>query len=134
MAKYKINNPNDCETVTIRITKNQYPKIYEAKVKELVEVCGMSQADAEAAVNGMVITLELMYSVSSGLFGIESEAVESCASSLYNPYTGENLIDWDEDDEEYYDEECPLPRYQESEYKEGDADTRTGEIFDNYYK
>lgn len=93
----KVNHPDDCETIDITIRKSRYPILFKNKVQELVEDCGMSQEEAETEVEGMTITLELMYEQSSGLFGIESDAVESCASNLFSPYSGENLIDWDEE-------------------------------------
>lgn len=96
MENNRVNKPEDCETIEVTITENKYPILFKKKVQELVEDCGMTEEDARNEVEGMTIVLELMYSISSGLYAVESDAVESCASTLFNPYTGENLIDWDE--------------------------------------
>ena len=45
--------------------------------------------EAESMVDKMVFNLEIYYSIDSGLFAVESEAVES--GLIYNPYTGEML-------------------------------------------
>ena len=36
------------------------------------------------------IELQLVYHKHYGLFGVEAEAIESCASDIVSPYSGEN--------------------------------------------
>lgn len=93
----KLNNSNDYESLgadmfnsmnTIKITRNNAPKIFQTKVEELLEegVCS-TEEEAEKLVNDMEFELELYYEKGTGLFAVESEAVES--GTIYSPYTAE---------------------------------------------
>ncbi len=75
----------DGHVVDVFLKPNTQP--YIAKRAELVR-CGMSEEDAEAWLLTTPIPLELFYT-KTGLFGVESEAVESC--DIYNPYSGETI-------------------------------------------
>lgn len=101
----RVPNPDQYEAITIKITKAKYPIIFAKKVNELIVDCAMTKEEAEWEVEGMEIELELLYPTSSGLYAIESDAIESSCESLYNPYTGENLVDWESKQESKYDEE-----------------------------
>lgn len=94
--KEKILFNDESNSVEIRL--GDYPALAELKKQELME-CGLSEEDATKQANECVIDLELFYHKGSGLFGIESSAVESCEmGGLYSPYDGETeLIS-----EEYY--------------------------------
>ncbi len=61
---------------------------YIARIAELVNA-GMSEGEAENYLSTTPIQLELFYSADQGLFGVESEAVESC--DIYNPYSGDEI-------------------------------------------
>lgn len=104
-TKYKINQPENAEMVVVKLTESKYPILFSQKVDELIEDFNISEEEARKQVEGMVFNLELCYQKSSGLFAIESEAIECYGSNLFNPYTGENLVDCDEDtfqtDDEY---------------------------------
>ena len=86
----KLNNSDEYESLPtkIRLTKSRYPKAFQAKVEELLEegVCNTKE-EAEEIVNGMEFELELYYEKGTGLFAVESEAVES--GTIYSPYTAE---------------------------------------------
>lgn len=93
----KLNNSDEYESLgvdlftsknTIKLSKELTPKAFQAKVEELLEedVCGTVE-EAEKLVNSMVFELELYYEKGTGLFAVESEAVES--GTIYSPYTAE---------------------------------------------
>lgn len=101
----KLNNSNNyealgvdlfCGLATIKITKEQTPIVFKTKVEELLEekVCE-TEAEAEKLINDMGFELELYYEKGTGLFAVESEAVES--GPIYSPYTGE-LCEKDDND------------------------------------
>ena len=93
----KLNNSDDYEALgadlfitmnTIKLSKELTPKAFQAKVEELLEekVCE-TQEEAEKLVESMEFELELYYEKGTGLFAVESEAVES--GTIYSPYTAE---------------------------------------------
>ena len=93
----KLNNSDDYEALgsnlfitmnTIKLSKEFTPKAFQAKVEELLEekVCE-TQEEAEKLVESMEFELELYYEKGTGLFAVESEAVES--GTIYSPYTAE---------------------------------------------
>lgn len=112
----RINKSDEIESIMISLI--DYPNAFNAKVEELMEQ-GMTQADALEFAS-QPIELELYYHKHSGLFGLESGAVESCdmaCSGLFSPYDtnvelmGDNNptfmlsnIVWDCDDKD-----CNLP-------------------------
>ena len=86
----KLNNAENYEHLTnVRLTKDKYPIAFEEKVKELIEECGMTRAQAEKAVEDMEIELELYYQKGYGLFAVECGAVE--AGTIYSPYNKEEF-------------------------------------------
>ena len=93
----KLNNSDEYEALnrdmfcgldTIKLSKELTPKAYKAKVEELIEegVCA-NEAEAEKLVDDMAFELEIYYEKGTGLFAVESEAVES--GTIYSPYTAE---------------------------------------------
>lgn len=79
--------PEIPETIEIWIDENNYPSIYNRKIKELVEMSGMTEEEARAFIIQTPFVLELVYHENYGLFGVESEAVDS--TPIYSPYTGQ---------------------------------------------
>lgn len=77
------------ETIDIWLTPESMPVAYERKKWELIHKSEMTESEAEAHIVQIPIVLEVFYSIEQGLFGIESEAIESC--EIYNPYTGEEI-------------------------------------------
>lgn len=90
----KLNKSNQVEAIDITITKAKYPIVFENKVQELIEDCGLSREEAEQEVEGMVIECELYYHKSSGLWATEQGHVES--GIVYDPYDGSICEDADE--------------------------------------
>lgn len=83
---------NDSEVNAITIDLNDYPALAKLKREELAE-CGMSNEEIEDFMKDCKIDLELFYHKGSGLFGVESGAVESCTTGgLYSPYDGETEL------------------------------------------
>ena len=85
----KLNNSDTYEHLcNVVLTKDKFPIAYENKVQELIEEgCVDSREEAEAQIKDMEIELEIYYEKGTGLFAVESEAVES--GTIYSPYTGE---------------------------------------------
>ena len=85
----KLNNSDEYESLgTIKLTKEKFTKAFDAKVEEILEekVCS-TQEEAEAIDRDMEFELEIYYEKGTGLFAVESEAVES--GTIYSPYTAE---------------------------------------------
>ena len=92
----KLNNSDEYESIgTIKLTKEKFPKAFKAKVEELLEegVC-KTEEEAEEIVKDIDFELEIYYEKGTGLFAVESEAVES--GTIYSPYTAELCEDADE--------------------------------------
>ena len=98
----KLNNSDDYEALgadmfnsmnTIKITRSNAPKVFQAKVEELLEegICS-TEEEAEELINDMEFELELYYEKGTGLFAVEAEAVES--GTIYSPYTAELCEDY----------------------------------------
>lgn len=85
---FKINAEH-YESIIIKITKDKYPIIFNSKVEELVNQKAFnSREEAETFVEGLEIELVLYYEKDYGLFGVESDAVES-RYDIISPYSGE---------------------------------------------
>lgn len=85
----KLNNSDDYESLgVIKLSKEKFPKAFQAKVEELLEedVCATKE-EAEKLVSDMEFELELYYEKGTGLFAVECGAVES--GTIYSPYTAE---------------------------------------------
>lgn len=88
MEKIKINNENCYESIMVVLHENKYPIAHKNKVDELMEEGAFDDIKtAKEWVNTTPIELELYYEKNAGLFGIESEAIDSCCESLCSPYT-----------------------------------------------
>ena len=90
-----LNNSDDYESLgTLKLTKEKFPKAFKAKVEELLEegVCA-TEEEAEKVIKSMDFELEIYYEKGTGLFAVESAAVDS--GTIYSPYTAE-LCEHDE--------------------------------------
>lgn len=87
----KKNPPEKCEPINVVVTPDEHPLAYNAMIKSLINR-GMTKAEAVACMI-QPMELELYYDENNGLFAVEPEAVES--ASIFNPYTGEELEDYD---------------------------------------
>lgn len=91
----KLNSAENYEPIEIVISKEQHPIAYGNKIEELVEQ-GVypTKEDAENDNSSFVIECEIYYDKHSGLFAVESGAVE--AGTIYSPYSGELCEDYGE--------------------------------------
>lgn len=88
----KIHKPEDAEIISVLLTPEKFPLAYKEKVDELVEQGAFNtREEAEKWVRTTPIEIELYYEKHSGLFAVESEALES--SGIKSPYSGEELED-----------------------------------------
>lgn len=79
-----------CETIEVKLTPGKYPVAYKAKIDELMEQGAFNNREsAERWLMDNPICLELIYEKHSGLFAVESEAIES--NSIVSPYS-KNII------------------------------------------
>ena len=84
----KLNNSDNYEHLcNVKLTKEKFPIAFEHKVHELMTECRETRENAEHMVSDMEIELELYYEEGTGLFAVESDAVD--CSRIYSPYTGE---------------------------------------------
>jgi len=92
---FKLNNADNYEALApFKLTKEQFPIAWNAKVEELMEECNMTREEAEDVVKDITFELEIYYEKGTGLFAVESEAVES--GFIASPYTQDVGMDADE--------------------------------------
>ena len=84
---FTLNTSNNYDSNVIKLI--DYPEVFKTKCEEFVEE-GLATdiADAERQLKDCEIDLQLVYHKHYGLFGVESEAIESCASDIVSPYNG----------------------------------------------
>ena len=84
----RCNSAENAENVFISFDKHTHPIAFRNRVKSLMD-SGLDRADAEKCASEP-IELEIFYDPDCGLFGLETEAVESI-TEFFNPYTGESI-------------------------------------------
>ena len=105
MRAIKMNNADNYESINITLSKENTPIAYQNKLDELMDCKAFdTQAEAEAWPTKTPIELELYYENGYGLFGVESEAVES--TEINSPYSGAPILDEDEIDQ-FNDDDQP---------------------------
>lgn len=92
----RINKPEECETIEVKLSKELHPIAFEAKKRELLLQDNITEEQAEAMVTEMTFCMEVYYSEERGLFLIESEPLEYITP--FDPYTGEEMIPYEEED------------------------------------
>ena len=76
---------NESEIIVIRLDRVKTPNSFKNKVDELMEQGAFETREkAEKWVEETPIILEMLYEKHSGLFAVESEAIDS---GLVSPYT-----------------------------------------------
>lgn len=91
----KKNNAEQYESIMIDLDPVRHPIAWENKIQSLM-ISGLTREHAEIEmIQNPTIELEMYYDVNCGLFMVESDAVESIP--IFNPYTGEELEECDED-------------------------------------
>ena len=94
----KLNPSSQIESIKVTLTPETFPIAFKNKVDELMEQGAFeSREEAQKWVRETPIELELYYDKHSGLFAVESDALEGSASSICSPY---NPTDFFEDDDE----------------------------------
>ena len=105
MKAIKMNNADNYESINITLSRENTPIAYQNKLDELMDCKAFdTQAEAEEWLSETPIELELYYENGYGLFGVESEAVES--TEIKSPYSGAPILDEDEIDQ-FNDDDQP---------------------------
>lgn len=86
----KINKPGYEEVIEIRLSREKTPKAFKEKLEELMEE-GAFNTEKEAIewIEKTPFVMEIYYERGSGLFLVESEALEN--GDIVSPYTKELL-------------------------------------------
>ena len=86
----KINEPNHEEVIEVRLSREKTPKAFKEKLEELMEE-GAFNTEKEAIewIEKTTFVMEIYYERGSGLFLVESEALEN--GDIVSPYTKELL-------------------------------------------
>lgn len=94
MKKY---NADNYDSILVYLDENRTPLVFEEKIKELMEEGAFDNEDnARKWLRSTPIELELYYHKGSGLYGVESDAIEF--GTIYDPYDGtemEESEEWD---------------------------------------
>lgn len=84
------------EVIFVLLTPTKFPIAYQNKIDELMESGAFdTKEEAEQWVQTTPICMEIIYEKHSGLFGVESEGLES--GGLVSPYTNKEIICEDEE-------------------------------------
>ena len=87
--------PGQEEVIEVLLTPTRFPYSYKRKIEELMEQGVFdSQEEAEHWVQTTPICLELIYEKNTGLFAVESEAIE--ANACTSPYSQYDIVSEDE--------------------------------------
>lgn len=86
----KINKPGYEEVIEVRLSREKTPKAFKEKLEELMEE-GAFDTEEEAIewIEKTTFVMEIYYEKGSGLFLVESEALEN--GDIVSPYTKELL-------------------------------------------
>ncbi len=96
----KLNPDDKIETIEVILTEDKYPIAYKNKLDELMEQKAFpSRKEAIRWLSKTPIVLELYYEKHSGLFAVESGALEANPESIRSPYSGEPFTEEEEQDE-----------------------------------
>ena len=86
----KANKVGQEETISVLLTRNNFPIAFQNKLNELMEQGAFNnEEEATRWIETTPIVLEIMYEKDSGLFAVEPEAIES--GSVVSPYSGEEI-------------------------------------------
>ena len=86
----KANKAGEEEIIEVLLTRRTFPIAFQNKLNELMEQGAFdNEEDATKWIESTPIVLEIMYEKHSGLFAVESEAIES--GGIISPYSGEEI-------------------------------------------
>ena len=91
----KKHNSEEMEIISIGLCPSKHPIAYKNRVESLI-LSGLNQEEAELEALEP-IDMEFYYDINNGLFMVEEGAVESV--DITNPYTGELMEEFKENDE-----------------------------------
>lgn len=86
---FSVQKADQAEIVDIYLSEGRYPVAHAAKMHELTSQ-GMAEEEARKLLAEQPIVLEILYEEGSGLFAVESDALET--DTLISPYSGKSLI------------------------------------------
>lgn len=90
----QVNKPHLAETVEVTLTPEKCPVAYERKLRELISQGAFdAKEEAEKWLRSTPIVLELYYDIDSGLFAVESAALEANPASICSPYSKKPFIE-----------------------------------------
>ena len=96
---FKLNHKGDYDSIDVKLIK--FPYAFKAKCEEYVEQgIATDMDDAANQLKDCTIELELFYDKHSGLFAVESDAVDSISKELVSPYSKELAENVDEEDDD----------------------------------
>ena len=94
MEKIKVNPADHYDSILVILDEKKYPIAHQMKLEELMEQGAFdSVEEAKEWINTTPIELELYYEKHSGLFAVESDAIENASESLCSPYSGAEFYD-----------------------------------------
>ena len=82
----RLNPAGEEETINVWLSKEKTPIAWRAKMDELIEEEGMTEAEAEKFIADSVWVMEIYYEKGQGLFLVETEACE-CTGTVHSPYS-----------------------------------------------
>jgi hypothetical protein len=86
----KANKIGQVESIAVLLTRQTFPIAFQNKLDELMSQGAFdNEEDAIKWIESNPIVLEIMYEKDSGLFAVESEAIE--CGTLISPYSGESI-------------------------------------------
>lgn len=86
----KANKAGEEEIIEVLLTRRTFPIAFQNKLNELMEQGAFdNEEDATKWIESNPIVLEIMYEKHSGLFAVETEAIES--GGIISPYSGEEI-------------------------------------------
>ena len=92
--KLKLNNLEEMEVLTVKLSKEKTPIAWKNRVQSLLN-SGLTRKEAEEFASEP-LDLEMYYNQNAGLFLVECDAVES--GTIYDPYSGELMDEADEEE------------------------------------
>jgi len=90
---YKLHDPEDVESFTIKVTKKKFPKVWNCLLEEFESICE-NEEEALSHLESLLlneIELELYYDPNFGMFAVEADAIENGAR-IFSPYSKTEFV------------------------------------------
>lgn len=98
MAKKLLQHTaDDVEAIKLHLTPTSHPKLFKAKVEELMKL-GLTREEAEKDTSDWMygFEMEIYYQTNYGVFAVDSDAFEG-GQRVYSPFTKTELKDAEEE-------------------------------------